>query len=360
MNDFLRAVFLMIAGTLGAGIFSLPYAFSRSGFLPSIFGSFFIALTMITVNVLYGKIILKTKGDHQLPGYSEKYLGKLGKITASLAMFFSLNFALAAYTILGGELFALFLGQMTTVFHKILFYFLRVFLFYQGFKKILKIESFLVTILLGLMIVLPLALLPFFQKGNFVLFTKIPFAFWGTTIFALTGFSAIPEVEESLRKRKRLFLPAVIFGTTLAFFVTLIFSLSIVEVSGAATTADALSGLLQFSPLLVRLAAGIGVLIMVAAFLNLANVLKEMFFRDFKIKENLAKFLAVAPAAAAVFLPQNAFPKIISASGSLFLSLSAILICLISRKVNPKYKTLSLIIILFFVIGAIMEILTKI
>lgn len=352
---FLRAIFLLIGSTIGAGIFALPYVFSRSGFWPSLLGTLFIGAMMIVLNIFYAKVIIATDGDHQLPGYVKRYLGSTASKISLLAMLVSVNGALLAYVILGGEFLALALGQLANPFYRLIFYLLRVALFYQGFKKILKMESYMVSILIALIISLPLGLAPFIQKVSFVPVGLQPFMFWGATIFALTSFSGVPEVEEALRKKHNFLIPVIITGGLISIILTFIFSFSVWGAGGIMTTADSLSGLIIFSPSLVRFGAIVGVLAMIIAFLNLANVAKEIYYRDLKLKKEVSKFLAILPCFLGVFFTMSGFIKIISYTGAIGLAISGVMISAMIVKLKKNYRFLVWPIAVAFVLGAIVE-----
>ena len=58
---------------------------------------------LLLVNLMAGEIVLRTKKQHQLTGYAEKYLGKWGKRLMMFSMAFSIYGALTAYLIGEGE-----------------------------------------------------------------------------------------------------------------------------------------------------------------------------------------------------------------------------------------------------------------
>ncbi len=353
MTLFFNAVFLLAGAIIGAGVFALPYVFSRSGFLPSLVGVLFLGALMTVLNLFYCQIILKTKGDHQLPGYVKKYLGEKTAKLAVLAMLISINGALLAYVILGGDFLALSFGQLAASFYNLCFYVLGIWFFWRGFKFLTKIEFWLTVGLIVLMIAIPISLTGFIHAENYVLITSKPLFFWGTALFALTGFSVIPEVEEILCKKRHLLIPTVIVGSLIPIILYFAFGFSVWGVSGAMTTADALSGLVTFFPSLIRFGAVVGLLALMTSFLALTNVAKEVYFRDLKFKEKKAKFLAVLPSFFGVFLSIEGFIKIISFTGAVGLVISGSLICLMFAKLQPRFKWLAWLVSLFFILGAI-------
>ena len=356
MNLFFHAVFLLIGTTLGAGVFALPYVFSRSGWLPSLLGIIILGTIMIVLNLFYSLIILRTDGDHQLPGYVKKYLGKKAANLSLWAMLLALNGALLAYVILGGEFLALSLGRLAGNFYRFWFCLLGFWLFWRGFKSLAKINTWLTAVLVLLMIVIPTSLVRFIRPENYILITKTPLFFWGAALFSLTSFSVIPEIEEVLRRQKYLLRPVVLAGGLLSILLYLVFGFSVWGVTGAVTTVDAFSGLVSFSPALIRWGAAMGLLALFTSFLSLANVVKEIYFRDLKLKQKWARFLAILPAGIGIFLPMGNFVGIISFISATGLVISGVLICLIFAKLKPKFKWFAWAAGLIFVLGAAAEI----
>ena len=355
MNSFFKAIFLLVGTTVGGGVFALPYVFSRSGFFPSLLGLLFLGSLMTSLNWFYSQIILATKGDHQLPGYVRRYLGPKLAWLATLTMILSLNGALLAYVILGGEFLALSLGQLANSFYHFWFYLLGVWFFARGFKKLVRIESWLTLALVLLMIFIPMVLIKVIRWENYLLITDRPWFFWGATLFALTGFSIIPEVEEVLRREREKLTQVIIIGSLLPVLLYALFGFGVWGATGLVTTADALSGLIVFSPILARVGAMVGLLALMTSFIGLVDVAKEIYYRDLNISERLAKILAILPASLGVFLPMEGFIKVISLTGALSLAIAASLICLMIIKLRPKLKWLAAGVGLIFVLGVLTQ-----
>ncbi|MBU2591851.1 MAG: aromatic amino acid transport family protein [Patescibacteria group bacterium] len=337
MKLFFRALFLLIGTIIGSGVFALPYVVSKSGLLPFFFGILFLGLVTMSLNLFYAEIVLKTSGDHQLPGYVSKYLGGNWMKVSLLFTIVSLSGALLSYVVLGGEFLALAAGQISHPLHSFWFYLAGVVFFWQGFKKLTKVESFLTALLLFLMIVIPFKLLPFVRLENIVLLGSRPLFFWGAALFSLIGFSVIPEVEEVLRKKRDFLVPVIVIGSLVPVALYLFFTLVVWGASGGMVTVDALSGLVAFSPLLSRLGAVIGLLALITSFLSLVNVSKEVYFRDLRLPQQYAKLLAIIPGFFGIFLSPASFISIISYTGAISLAISGTMINLIFLKMNKKF-----------------------
>ena len=298
---FFKAVFLLVGTTIGAGFFALPYVFSLSGPTISIIGLIVLTAVTLTLNLFYTRTILKTKGDHQLPGYAKHWLGKKGKKLALLAITLSTSGALFAYVILGGNFLSLYFNHEPSIYHSLLFFLLGSVFILRGIRSISKIEEYLTLILIILAVGIPLSGIKSFQIENLKIVPISKLAFYGPVLFSLSGLAVIPEIEETLRKKRHLLSRAVALGTIIPAVVYLIFGLGVFLISGAATTVDALSGLVAWSPRLVKIGALIGILATFTSFLSLGNVLKEVFYRDLKMAPKTAVNLALLSPFLAVF-----------------------------------------------------------
>ena len=352
MSKFWQGVFLLSGTTIGAGVFALPYVFSKSGLLPSIIGIFFIAAMISILNYFYTKIIINTDGDRQLIGYVREYLGKKWSWVATAAFILSMNGVLMAYVVLGGEFLSLALGQLPTIFYHFWFYLLGVILFSRGLKNLSRINTWLTIILVLLMLFLPFGLAKFIQLSNLPVITTTPLFFWGAAVFSLANFTVVPEVEETLRGEDKKIQKAVIIGSWLPLLAYLPFVFGIWGTCGQATSADGLSCLIAYSPGFARLGGWIGLIALFTSFVSLANALKEVYFRDLKIKEIKSKIIAVIPAFFAIFLSTTKFVDLVSFTGAISLTISACLICLIYARTFSKSKYLAWIIAAIFILGA--------
>jgi len=356
MSNFWQGALLLAGTTIGAGVFALPYVFSRSGWLPSFFGLIFLGIIVSLLNFFYSRITIKTDGDHQLVGYVKKYLGKKWSWLAMSAFILSMNGVLMAYVVLGGEFLALVLGQLPSFLYPIWFYFIGLLLFSRDFQVLNKLGSWLTIILIGLMLVIPLGLTKFIQLSSLPVVTGTPLFFWGASLFSLAGFTVVPEVEETLRGKPKVITKAVFIGSWLPIIFYLPFTFSIWGTCRSATTADSLSCLIAYSPQLVRVGALVGLIALLTSFISLANALKEVYFRDLEIEETKSKMLAVIPAFLAVFLSTTRFIDLVSFTGAVSLTISAVMICLMYAKSHRKSRWLAWLIAVIFILGAVSNI----
>ena len=85
-----EGVALIISGTIGAGVLSLPFAISKVGISIGIIYIVGIGILMMGLNLLLGSIAVRTKQKMQLIGFAGKYLGKTWKWFLTILLQFML------------------------------------------------------------------------------------------------------------------------------------------------------------------------------------------------------------------------------------------------------------------------------
>ncbi|MEK7158629.1 MAG: aromatic amino acid transport family protein, partial [Patescibacteria group bacterium] len=110
-SPFLGAVAMFVGTAIGAGIFAIPYTFSRAGVVLGITYAVILGFIVLITSLAYGEIILRTQDAHQLTGYVERYLGRRARWIATAALVFGIYGALIAYTIQVGNFLHLLLGS---------------------------------------------------------------------------------------------------------------------------------------------------------------------------------------------------------------------------------------------------------
>lgn len=323
-----RAIATLVGTTIGAGIFAIPYVVSKIGFLPGFFYLLILGGVVLILNLLYGEVILRTPGDHQLTGYGEIYLGKLGKILGTFSLFIGLYGALLAYLIKVGEFLALILPVADPLFFSLLFFILASTAVYFGLRAVSFLEGYFVVLLLILIFLIAVLGGGKIDLAN-LFSADLSFIFlpYGVILFALTGSSVIPEMEEILRSKHQSLKKAIIIGSLVPLFVYLLFAMVVVGICGGLTSDDAILGLVSLLPLwIVSLGAILGVLTMGTSYLSLGFVLREVYFRDFKFPKFLSFSFALLPPLILFLGGAKSFIQVLEVTGSLMGGLTGILI----------------------------------
>ncbi len=366
-KKFFVAVSILIGTCIGAGVLGIPYVASQAGFFVALTYIILLGIIILFVNLCLGEISLRTKGEHQLIGYAQRYLGKKGRRFMEFATIFGIYSAIVAYMLGIGESFSflIFGNSSYAVFMGILFGAgMSVFL-WRGMKSVKKFEKIGVSIVLGLLLLIFILFfnkidvtnIYYFNIGNIFL----PF---GVVFFALLSFHAIPEVEIVLHNNEKLMKKVLIAGTSVCILFYILFALVVVGFKGLET------------PEIATLALGgifvvLGIFTMFNSWLSLGNALEESFMFDERIKKKKAWFYtAIVPLAIFLlisFFEFFSFTKLLSIGGVISGGLMAALILLMVKKAKregnrkPEYSIpinwfIIGFLILIFVLGVLREI----
>ena len=369
MNSFTLALSTLVGTIVGAGIFGIPFVMLKSGIVPGLFYLFLLGGIICLLHLFFGEVCLRTSGKHRLVGYAAIYLGKRGKVAATLTLLFVLIGTLLAYLILVGEfseiVFGSFIPFSSTIF-TVLFSIGAFFLVLSGRQLITKIEFFTNILFIAAIAALIVFALPHVKSIEVPLFDFsnlsnlfLPF---GVLLFAFAGFEAVPEVMSFLRDRNaRTKLDNVIIWSSVivgAFF--LVFSLIVIGVSGLATTPDAFSGLVPFlGQSIIAFGALIGIVIIADSFLVIGNYLKNSLRHDFNFPYAPAALVAMGVPLALFLLGFREFISVVGVVGGVMGAVEGILVILMFRKAKtmgdrvPEYQ-IRIPAILLFLLGAIL------
>jgi amino acid permease len=365
---FLTAVSVLVGSTVGAGGLGIPYVAAQTGFFTTLGYILLIGLIIITINLYFGEVVLRTRGKHQVAGYGNKYLGKKGKIALEFALIFGIYSAIVAYMIgVGESLSFLFFGNSnSSLLLGVLFGSGMSVLFWRGLRALKRFEKLGVSMILILLLLIVVVFfrdinvnnLYFFNPGNFFL----PF---GVVLFALMSFYAIPQISMILHENEKIMKKVLITGTLISMTFYILFTLIVVGVNGSNTPEIAT---LSLGGIFILL----GVLTMFTSYLTLGNALQENFMYDERFKKKKAWiFAAILPILIFIvvkFIGLFSFVKVISLGGVVSGGLIAVLILFMVKKAKkkgnrrPEFKLpVNWLIIgflsLIFVLGLIVEFL---
>jgi tyrosine-specific transport protein len=335
-KKFWATTFTLTGTIIGAGILGLPYVFSQSGIFIGLFWLFILGMIMIYTNLCLGEITLRTKGRHQLVGYAEKYLGKNGKKIMFFAVVFGVYSALIAYLIGEGQsLSQLFTGSVDyAIYFAIGFWLLMTILLREGLKGLKKIELWGVITIIVLVLVIAVYFAHQIDVDNFLYndFSNV-FLPFGVILFALLGFSSIPELRVEIKGSEKKFRKAIIIGTLIPIILYIIFSLTFVGVLGDKVSRVAT---LSFGNMIVIL----GIFTMLTSYFVLSFSLKDVYKYDLKVSKRV-EFLLVSLFPLLIYLglyylDKLNFVSILGLGGVISGGLTGILILLMALKVKDK------------------------
>jgi len=336
-KKFWAATFTLTGTIIGAGILGLPYIFAQSGFLAGLFWLIVLGAVILFVNLTLGEITLRTKGKHQLSGYAEKYLGKWGKRAMFFAMTFGIYSALLAYLVGEGESFSQLLpGNINPLWLGFGFWIIMTLLLREGLKGLKKIETYGVIAIIAIILGIFIKFIPQINSANLLTINFPNFGLpIGIVLFALLGFTSIPELKKEITGQEKINKKAIIIGTIIPVILYILFSAIFVGILGKGVTEVAT---LSFGPLITIL----GIFTMLTSYFVLSYSLKETLKYDITTnKQNNFIFTSIVPLILYILIIKLSlfgFATILGIGGVISGGIMGILILLISKRAKSKTR----------------------
>jgi len=335
-KEFWIATFTLSGTIIGAGILGLPYAFSKAGFLAGLFWLIFLGIFIIVLKLYLGEVILRTKKIHQLPGYAKEYLGKWGMRIMVFEMVFGVYLALIAYLIGEGQsLSQLFTGGLNySLYFAILFWFAMAFMMKEGLRGLKKVESFGVIFILFIIFGLFFYFFPSTEVTNlsYINFNSFLLPF-GVVLFALLGFTSVPELKRELKGNEKMMKKVIIFGVSIPIILYIMFSFTFVSVLGESVPEVAT---LAFGKIVTLL----GIFTMMTSYFVLSFALKDMLTFDFNFsKKSSFVIISIVPLIlffTIFYFNLLGFVSLIGLAGVISSGITGILIVFMNRKAKRK------------------------
>lgn len=370
-----------LAGTIiGVGMFGLPYVAVHAGFFLTLFYLIFFSFIIGFSHLCYAEVTLRTKTPHRFTGYVGEYFGLRWKHITLLQGLISLWGSLLLYTIVGAKFlyisiapFFLFFGwHITETGLGVIFFLIVSAVIWRGDLAVGKQELFFTFPMVFLIIFIFARAIAstyfssdiFFSPriGNWVM----PY---GVTLFALSGFSAIPIIEHILepgqKKGMRFNYPFIIFsGTLIPAFLYILFTWGVLGVSGFLTTKDALSGLVgPLGPSIVILGAVLALLAIYTSFISVGDELEKTFSEDYGVSRLKSFILTMLIPLGLYLLGIRDFIRIIEFVGAVMGGYVGVMIVLLLWRVKRRGassplaislpKPLGFLIIGIFILGSL-------
>lgn len=369
-RDYIYPVAVFSGGMIGVGFLSLPYIAMKTGILVML--GYFLVVTalVITINLIFCQISLKTQDFKRFPGFVGHYLGKWPKAFSMVSVIFSTIGVLLVYLIIGGQFLtsvfsSLFSGS--NLLYVLIYFLIAGIIIYFDIKVVAKVEFWVLILLF-------LSLIFIFIEG----FSQIKFSNifsttynlqatsfflpYGPLLFALWGIGLIPEVEEMIKSRpgsqpKKRLKNIVAISTIIVSIFYFLFIMLVLGISGNKTDQTALVGLKYFLPnLLVSIALIMGTLAAFTAFITQGIVFKKTLMFDLKIKHWQAFVMTCCPPFILFLIGIQSFIPLLSFTGAVLLGINGIFILLMYKKIGGK-NIIIFPLSLVFLLGVIYEIL---
>lgn len=339
---YLKGLGMMLGMIVGAGIFALPYTFSKAGIFWGLFHFFVALLIVFFLHLWYGEVTYYTRGKHRITGYTEIFLGKRAKFLVFLTTIGSYYGSLLIYGIFGGIFLSNIFGQASILWMSLLFFIGGGILALIGLEKIASLNFYLIVPLLGFIVYLFFAAIPSININNFnntkLIFNNNWFLPYGVWLFALTGFSALPETRDIFSKMPiRNFKRIIWLSLLISAVFYLIFTFTVWGVSGKLTTEDALSGIAGILGKTAFVAGSfIGFLAVFTSYIPLIADMKGIFYFDYKIPKSLAWLLTVIPPIILFLTGVGGVVKILGIIGAVGLGILGVFIILMRHRMRKR------------------------
>lgn len=366
----IRASAALIGTIIGAGIFGLPYVISRTGVTIGVLYFFVLGVVNVLLHDYFAQIVLAVKKPHRLPGFAGVILGRAGKDIATVFDFASGCFAAVIYIILGGIFLHLLLGPLfggTNFMWSLLFAAIGFLVVSGGLPLIAKSEVIMTGALIVVMIFFVIIGIPKITFSNFLgINLHASLLPYGVVLFALSGLSVIPFLEDLVGDGKiKALRHSVVGGTVLATLLTAAFTMVIIGVSGASTTTDALSGLRPvYGNWIIVVGTIFGFLAVITSFFtSLANQVDTLIY-DYHVPRWVARVAVVGVPLLLFLIGARDYIHVMGLAGGLIGGLTGVLLiimylALLKRRKAPAWRTvIPVIVAIVFFFGVIAAVST--
>jgi len=338
---FWIATTTLVGAIVGVGVFGVPYAFSKVGWVLAL--AYLVALGGIQVlqHLFYAEAGIATVEELRFVGLAEKYLGPRARVPAAISLVCGLWAGILAYVVVGGSFLHVLLSPVlggTTLSYQIGWGLLGALVIYFDPRIITKIDVAATVVLVASFLMLLVMSAPHVRLVEFVAFTGSDLLLpYGVVLFSLSGLPAVLELERIVGSDARLYRRSVIAGTVIAIALTGLLGFVVWGVTGRGTTEAAIDGLgATLGHGIALLGAVCGFFAIATSYFATAMNLKETFLLDYHRDHFTSWSLAVGVPFAAFLLGAQNFVSIIGFSGAVFGGVSAVIVALMYKVIVSR------------------------
>ncbi|MDI6717621.1 MAG: aromatic amino acid transport family protein [Patescibacteria group bacterium] len=332
---------LLIGTTIGAGIFSLPFVFSKAGMAVGVAYLILFSFVSFLTHLMYADIIVRTNNNHcRFPGYAKIYLGEKGSWLANTVVFTALFLTLTVYLIISASFIGLIFPLIPEIFKILIFWVFGSLAIFLGIKKAAVFESFTTLVTLSaIFIIFVLGIAVYFYKSarfpsfnlNFILF---PF---GPVLFSLFGEAAIPAIIVYFKKENidvKTVRKTILYSSFITAIFYFLFVIGILGFSNVVSE-DAISGLKDVAhPAVLALLGIFGFISLWDSYATIGTDIKKILEYESKIPKPIINLSLVFLPLLLYFFGFQNFLSLIGIIGGIFFSIWGIMIVLIWKKAS--------------------------
>ena len=333
----------LLTGTIiGAGIFSLPYVFAKTGLLASTVLLVLFCIGATTSHLMYADVLARDTKHHRFTGLARSYFGVRGYLLSLFAVVFKSLIGLTIYLILSASFIQLLFPQLSEWHMVVLFWVAGSVSLFFSIKRETSAEI-IATVTIGV-VILGLAIWGLLRGGGIPIITNAKwyehvFIPLGALIFSFGGGAAIPSLI-SYYKKKNIALSAIkkpiIIGTAIPLVLYFAFIVGVLMIHPH-PTADTITGLVPLLPEWAKIAIGIlGLVSLWSSYLMTGFDVRNSLHYDVRYRRTVSNAIVVlVPILLYVFGLTN-FVKAVSITGGVFGGMVGILLIKMWKKAETK------------------------
>ena len=332
--DLLKLPAIIVAATIGSGMFALPYVIARAGWATTIIYFIVLGAMVVTAHVVYLKTLAAEGEQERLLGLGKKYFGAKGFWFGLVAIVLGLLLSFVIFLILGAQFLQLLFLALSHAAALFIFWLILAIPALVGNRRAVLLETLSVASVAAVIIFIFASSHP---AGAFI---HIPAADWhnlflpfGIVLFTLAGWTGVEPFYETRRKaeQKSSALPLLILGTGLAAILYWLFSIGIVS-SAPLITPDTISGLAAWPFWKRGLVAILGLFAVWTVAMPVSHEIRNALEKDLQWNQIVSRLTVIGLPLAVVCIGFNDFLVVVGLAGGLFISMEYLLIIAVGRR----------------------------
>ncbi len=343
-------------------MFSLPYVFSKAGFVAGTFYLILFTAVLTVTHFIYSEVVQAAPGEHRFVGYARKHLGLPGFVLSIFTTGLGLLLVFTIFLVLSSSFLRLIFPSVPPVYATLIFWALVNSTLFFKINKIAILESAAVSAvaLIALAIFVLGIVHPSRTFSSLELFNPAHFFLpYGAVLFAMAGRSAISSLVEYTRGNgidRYGVRRAVVIGTIAPAVIYILFIVGALLLSREVTP-DAVSGLASGRGYLSVILGCLGIFSLWESYVSLSRESEGALSHDIGIAPTLAKLTIAAVPLALHFSGFSNFIAMVGIVGGVFVALEGMMVVLMWQKVSGRKPLWSYGIVFLFLVGALYEVI---
>lgn len=340
-----EAIAILVGTVIGAGILGIPYAAAQVGFSVALVMLIGLSFMNMLLQLMFAEVTLRTRTDHEIPGFSGLYLGNSAKGFAMIISILSGFGTLLAYLIAQGDILHALIGIDPFV-GSLLFVVVGGYVVYRGLASVRIFELIVTVGIILVMFLIGYTSIPHLDLSQlyYVHFDKIGIPY-GVLIFALSGTVAIPQMHKAMFDHETLLPKAIISANLIVLAIYAVFMFFVLGVTGLQTTQIATIGLGErIGPSMIFLGNILALFTISTSFMTVGLSIRRLFQHDYNFPRIKAWLITMGIPLLFFLLGVHSFILVLGIVGGVLMGTQGILIvfafwrAIHTGKRKPEYK----------------------